>query len=199
MKGLINPIEHAKRHLRRKPIKEQPQERVMTKCGYCGSTIVIGGVSANGQRYCNSKCRQGAYVLSITKNVAPDVLDRKVEEVWRGNCPKCRGLGPVDVHKVYEVWSALVLTRWTTKAQISCHSCAVKRQLGGAVFSLLFGWWGFPWGLVLTPVQIARNLTGMVKGPDRAKPSDALRRAVLVRIGSELISKAAASQGAQVK
>jgi hypothetical protein len=171
----------------------------MAKCGYCGSTIIMGGVRAGDQRFCNKKCHQNAYILSITKNVPPDVLERKVEEVWRGNCPKCRGLGPIDVHKVYEVWSALVLTRWTTKAQVSCHSCAIKQQLGGSAFSLAFGWWGFPWGLVLTPVQITRNVIGMSRGPDRSKPSDSLRRAVLVGLGSEMIAKAAANQASQIK
>jgi hypothetical protein len=160
----------------------------MTKCGYCGSTIIIGGVSAGGQRFCNNKCHQNAYVLSVTKTVPAAELDRKVEEVWRGNCPQCRGLGPVDVHKVHEVWSALVLTRWTTKAQVSCRACAVKRQLGGVGFSLVFGWWGFPWGLILTPVQITRNVIAMSRGPDAARASDDLRKLVLVNLGAQLIA-----------
>ena len=167
----------------------------MTKCGYCGSTIIMGGVKAGGQRFCNKKCHQNAYILSVTKNVAADVLDRKVEEVWRGNCPKCRGLGPVDVHKIYEVWSVLVLTRWTTKLQVSCHSCAAKRQLGGAAFSLLFGWWGFPWGLILTPVQITRNVMGMSRGPDSSRASDSLRRLVLVNLGTQMMASQKASAG----
>jgi hypothetical protein len=158
----------------------------MPKCGYCGSTIFFGGASANGQRYCNNKCLQSAYILSITKNVPADVLDRKVEEVWRDNCPKCRGSGPVDVHKVHEVWSCLVLTRWTTKVQVSCRSCGTKRQLGGVVFSLFCGWWGFPWGLVLTPVQITRNIIAMSRGPDSARPSDELRKMVLVNLGAQM-------------
>jgi hypothetical protein len=28
--------------------------------------------------------------------------------------------------------------------RVCCRSCAVKSQLGGALFSLAFGWWGFP-------------------------------------------------------
>ena len=168
----------------------------MAKCGYCGSTIIMGGVRAGEQRFCNNKCHQGAYILSATKNVPPEVLDRKVEEVWRGNCPQCRGLGPIDVHKVYEVWSALVLTRWTTKTQVSCRACATKRQLGGVAFSFFFGWWGFPWGLILTPVQITRNVIGMSRGPDTARASDGLRKLVLVNLGAQMIAsqKAAASQ-----
>jgi hypothetical protein len=156
----------------------------------------MGGVRAGDQRFCNNKCRQNAYILSVTKNVPSDVLDRKVEEVWRGNCPKCRGLGPIDVHKIYEVWSILVLTRWTTKSQVSCRSCASKRQLSGAAFSFVFGWWGFPWGLILTPVQITRNIVGVSRGPDSSRASDGLRKIVLVNLGTQILAnqKAAANQ-----
>src|SRR5690242_2649580 len=98
----------------------------MAKCAYCGSTIIIGGVKAGDQRFCNNKCQQGAYILSAARQVPPEVLERKVEEIFRGNCPKCKALGPVDVHKYYQVWSMLVLTRWTTNQQISCRSCAIK-------------------------------------------------------------------------
>jgi hypothetical protein len=167
----------------------------MTKCGYCGSTIFIGGVRSGNQRFCNKKCLQGAYILSVTKNVPPDVLDRKVEEVWRGNCPKCGSLGPVDVHKVYEVWSILVLTRWSSMSQVSCRSCGVKRQLGGTAFSLFCGWWGFPWGLILTPVQITRNVIGMSRGPDSSKPSESLRKLVLVNLGLQMAGNQKANAG----
>jgi len=166
----------------------------MAKCGYCGTGILFGGVRDGDQRYCNQKCHQGAYILSVSQHVPPDVLERNVEEVWRGNCPKCRGLGPIDVHKVYEVWSALVLTRWTTKSQITCRGCATRRQLGGSLFSLVFGWWGFPWGLILTPVQIGRNITAMAGGPKPAQPSEALRKAIKVNLGIQLIQKAQANQ-----
>jgi hypothetical protein len=82
----------------------------------------MGGLSSGTQRFCNKKCLTNAYVLSAAQKVPPDVVDRQVEEIFRGNCPKCRGLGPIDVHKVHQVWSALVLTRWTTKSQVSCRS-----------------------------------------------------------------------------
>jgi hypothetical protein len=104
-------------------------------------------------------------------------------------CPKCRGMGPVDVHKVHSVWSALLLTRWSTKPQVSCRSCAIKDQMGGALFSLVCGWWGFPWGLVLTPVQITRNIMGMANPPDGKRPSESLRKLVLVRLGAQMMSR----------
>jgi hypothetical protein len=61
--------------------------------------------------------------------------------------------------------------------------------LGGVLFSLFCGWWGFPWGLILTPVQITRNIAGMYKGPDPSKPSDTLRKLVLVNIGAQALQK----------
>jgi hypothetical protein len=104
----------------------------------------MGGLSSGTQRFCNKKCLTNGYVLSVAQKVPPDVVDRQVEEIFRGNCPKCRGLGPIDVHKVHQVWSALVVTRWTTTPQVSCRSCATKSQLGGVLFSSVLGWWGFP-------------------------------------------------------
>ena len=160
----------------------------MTKCAYCGSTIFLGGVRANGQRFCNKKCQQNAWVLSATQTIPAAALDLQVEHVWAGNCPKCGGPGPVDVHKFHQVWSALVLTRWTSHTQLSCRSCATKRQLGGAAFSLALGWWGFPWGLILTPVQITRNLFGIARGPSPAHASAELRKLVLANLGTQLLA-----------
>ena len=156
----------------------------MPKCGYCGSLIIIGGVRSGTERFCKNKCAQNGYVLQAAKRVPPQVIDRQVEEVFRGNCPKCRGIGPIDVHKVHRVWSALALTRWTTSSQVCCRSCATKSQAGGALFSAVFGWWGFPWGLVLTPVQITRNVVGMCKGSD-GSPSEDLRRLVQVNLAAQ--------------
>lgn len=160
----------------------------MAKCGYCNSTIIFGGVNAGAYKFCNATCHQNAYILSVTKTIPEDVVSRRVEEVWRGNCPKCSCMGPVDIHYVYEVWSAFVITRWTTSSQVSCHGCARKRQLGGIAFSLALGWWGFPWGLVLTPVQVTRNIIGMCGGPGVARPSENLRNFVLVSMGTQMIA-----------
>ena len=174
----------------------------MASCGYCGTTIIFGGVRDGDQRFCNNKCLQNAYVLRVAQAVPADVLERQIEETFRGNCPKCRGLGPVDVHRVHRVWSALVLTSWSSSPQLCCRSCATKSQIGGVLFSLFLGWWGFPWGLVLTPVQITRNFVGICGGPDPSRPSADLRKLVQVSLGARLIEasrqKAAAGQAPPV-
>ena len=160
----------------------------MAQCGYCGTTILFGGVRDGAYRFCNNKCHQNAYVLRVAQAVPADVLERQTEEVFRGNCPKCRGLGPVDIHKVHRVWSALLLTSWSSSQQVSCRSCATRSQLGGALFSLGLGWWGLPWGLILTPVQITRNVIGMCAGPDPSRPSAELRKFVQVCLGAKMIA-----------
>src|SRR5256885_9126250 len=109
----------------------------MAKCGYCGSTIIMGGVRQGEERFCNKKCFQNGYVLAAVKNVPADVIDREVEQIFRGNCPACRGLGPVDVHKIHRVWSALILTNWSSSQKLCCRGCATKNQIGGILFFAL--------------------------------------------------------------
>jgi hypothetical protein len=168
----------------------------MSKCSYCGTTILLGGVRQGNLQFCNTRCQQSAYLLQLAQTVPADVLERQMQEVFRGNCPKCNGLGPIDVHKVHQVWSALILTRWSSAQQVSCKSCATKSQLGGMFFSLALGWWGFPWGLILTPVQVVRNIAEICSGPDPAQPSPALRNLVLVNLGAKMAQASRTSAGA---
>ena len=159
----------------------------MARCSYCGTTILIGGVRDGTLRYCNKRCHQNGYVLRLAKEVPADVVERQTEEVFRGNCPKCRGLGPIDVHNMHRVWSVVVLTQWSSSQRVCCRSCGIKGQLASALYCLVLGWWGFPWGLVLTPVQITRNIIGMCANPNSSGPSPELRRLVQVSLGAQMI------------
>ena len=105
-----------------------------------------------------------------------------------GLCPVCSGNGPIDVHTSHEVWSILLMTSWKSLPRISCRSCGVKRQLGGLFFSLFAGWWGFPWGLVMTPVQIVKNVIGLASPPDPMQPSDELLHQMRLIIAEHLIA-----------
>jgi hypothetical protein len=58
-----------------------------------------------------------------------------------------------------------------------------------AIFSFLFGWWGFPWGILVTPVQVVRNIVNLVKNPDEKKPSETLRNIVRQSIASNLLTE----------
>src|SRR3954462_13935656 len=112
----------------------------MAKCGYCGTTILFGGVREGDQRYCNQRCQQSGYILRLGQQVPRAEVERQAEDIFRGDCPQCNGPGPGEVHKIHRVWSALVLTSWSSSGQLSCRSCAARSQLGGIGFSLVLGW-----------------------------------------------------------
>lgn len=161
----------------------------MAKCDYCGSTIIFGGKQNDGLRFCNDRCLQGGALLAVSQQIPDNIVQQELWSVHQGRCPRCNGSGPVDVHVSHRVWSAVVLTSWRSQPRVSCRPCGVKSQVGDAVFSLLFGWWGFPWGLVMTPVQIGRNVVGLTRGPDPTKPSAQLLRMIQLNIAANAVSK----------
>jgi hypothetical protein len=160
----------------------------MASCGFCKSTILFGGISDGPTRYCNQKCHQSAMLALAADAVPPDILSQAIHDVYTGTCPTCSGPGPVDVHTSYFVWSALVMTGWKNTPGVSCRACARKRQIGAALGSAVVGWWGFPWGLVMTPVQVGRNIAAMTGGPSGARPSPDLERMVRMQMGARLIA-----------
>ncbi|MEO1999580.1 MAG: hypothetical protein ABGZ17_30415 [Planctomycetaceae bacterium] len=114
--------------------------------------------------------------------VSDRLLKATTRDVHAGPCPICQGDGPVDAHNVHSIWSALWLTQWKTVPTIGCRSCGSKAQLRGALFSSLLGWWGFPWGVIVTPIQILRNFIGMLFPPHPDHPSDQLQDLLRVEL-----------------
>jgi hypothetical protein len=120
-------------------------------------------------------------------------LHEEVRKVHQGHCPRCQGPGPVDVHVSHRVWSALVVTRYSTRSIVSCKSCGTKARLLDSALALVLGWWGLPWGLIMTPVQIGRNVVGFFSAPDPRLPSTALEAAVRSQLAPVLESDAGQS------
>ena len=158
----------------------------MAKCSYCGSTIVFGGKQDGDLRFCNATCQEQGAFIRLARQLPADLVQEAVRSTHAGSCPKCQGRGPVDVHTSYRVWSALLLTSWSSRPQVCCSSCGRKAKLGDACFCLLLGWWGFPWGLIFTPVQLYRNLVGLATGPDPRSPSDELQSMVSIHLAASL-------------
>jgi hypothetical protein len=169
----------------------------MAVCNNCGQTIMFGGVTQGTDRYCNGRCA-AAGAASNAVQIPPEELEKIVRSLHQGNCPKCNGPGPVDVHTSHKVFSVLVMTRWSSHPEVCCRSCGRSKQVGGAVFSAILGWWGIPWGLIMTPVQVCRNVGGLFGGPDPASPSPELyktiRKAVVARHMATLSAAASAQQ-----
>jgi hypothetical protein len=147
----------------------------MTSCDACGTTILFGGKTLGSYRFCSDRCAAQAAVLSRAAQIAPDVVRQQARLIREGTCPVCNGPGPVDLHTSHQVYSVLIMTSWQSNPRISCRSCGVKAQAQGALLSLVVGWWGIPWGIVMTPVQIIRNLVGMTRAPG-IEPSPELEK-----------------------
>lgn len=159
----------------------------MAKCAYCGTTIVFGGSRDGESRFCNDTCRHKGTVGKLAAQIPADVLERHVLEVHQGPCPRCNGAGPVDVHTSHRIWSLFFLSSWNSRPDVSCRSCGIKRKVGDAAFSLFLGWWSFPWGLIVTPIQIGRNVVGMFATPNPSMPSQLLRRMVSQNLAARFL------------
>lgn len=154
----------------------------MAQCAACGSTIIFGGKRHENLRFCNETCLQRGSLQIFAQNIPQDVVQKSVQEIHSGRCPVCNGGGPVDAYASHYVWSAVFMTSWKSKQQISCRSCGIKKQVQGLLCSLFFGWWGFPWGLIMTPVQIFRNLKGIMSTPAHLRPSQQLENLVRLKL-----------------
>ena len=161
----------------------------MAKCSYCGTGILFGGKTEGTLRFCNARCQGMSTLMSMASQLPPETIEESVRLTHSGNCPRCNGRGPVDVHTSHRVWSALLVTSWSSRPQVCCHTCGWKSKLNDTLYCLLLGWWGFPWGLIMTPVQVGRNLFGLTTSPDVAKPSESLRTLVRVHMARSLLQK----------
>jgi hypothetical protein len=160
----------------------------MKTCNYCGTTILFGGKKSDGLCFCNDRCQQAGMLLAVSSQFPEDLVQQRTLEVHAGTCPRCQSGGPVDVYTSYRVWSALLLTSWSNRPHITCRSCGLKSQLADTAFSLVFGWWGVPWGFVLTPVQVCRNVAAMLRSDESTKPSAQLEKFVRMDLAKRILA-----------
>jgi hypothetical protein len=161
----------------------------VAKCSACGSTIVLGGVKDGGLLFCNTRCRDNSHLVAASAQLPDEFVVERAREIHSGPCPKCGGEGPVDVHISHNVFSMLIMTTRSSKPQICCQSCGRKAKIGALLSSAVFGWWGFPWGFIWTPIQITRNLNGLFSGPDPSRPSDDLVGMTRGRLSAQLVKE----------
>lgn len=144
----------------------------MPTCLNCGRSIFLTSVQERGYTFCSEQCCK-AFPLAEWAQIPPAAVAQRAAELQIGPCPKCGSAGPLDFHKSHRVWSAVVLTFWQSRSAFSCRQCARDEQLSSVGWCLLLGWWGFPFGLILTPIQILRNLIAMSR-PVNLPPSPEL-------------------------
>jgi hypothetical protein len=59
--------------------------------------------------------------------------------------------------------------------------------LGAILFCGVFGWWGFPWGIGMTPLQIARNIGELAGGPQPGRPTALLEKVVRMQAAARFV------------
>ena len=72
---------------------------------------------------------------------------------------------------------------------MSCRKCGVIAKIKHGLASAVFGWWGFPWGLICTPIQLVRNLVYLPFAPSPDSPSKALVDICKLSLAKELMSE----------
>jgi hypothetical protein len=159
----------------------------MAKCAYCGTRILLGGVRSGDLRYCNQDCARNGLLIPASRQLADSFVQEEIAKVHDGLCPHCKGPGPVDVHQAYRVYSVIILTTYATKTKVCCRTCAVKSQVGNLLICLFFGWWGFPFGFIITPIQIVRNIIALCTPPAPQAASPLLETLVRVNLGRQVI------------
>lgn len=160
----------------------------MAKCAYCGTTVLFGGKKAEGLTFCNNKCLSEGQVVLVAKQVPSDLVSEQARAVHSGPCPVCgEKRGPVDVHTSHKVASFVLMTSWSSTPRVSCSSCGTKAKLGALTYSLLLGWWGLPWGVIMTPVQVLKNLISLVRSETSTTPSGQLEQFVRNSIASQAL------------
>lgn len=157
----------------------------MASCATCGSTIVFGGVKESGMQFCNQKCFQASPLVHAIAGVPQDLVEQHARALFEAPCPRCGGPGPVDVRFNHRITSVVYLSWWKTNASICCAKCGRKEQIGSLLYCTGLGWWGFPWGILGTPIQIGRNIVEMSKGK-KAEPSEALRLHVRQHLATQI-------------
>jgi hypothetical protein len=118
--------------------------------------------------------------------VPDDLVDELVHETHTGNCPMCGGIGPVDIHVSHRVISLLVMTLFHSTPRMSCQSCATFAKIKDSLITLFLGWWGFPWGVVTTPIYLMRNAYGLICPVSSLEPSQQLKDHLRLTIATQL-------------
>ncbi|NVK04656.1 MAG: hypothetical protein HWD92_07525 [Flavobacteriia bacterium] len=86
-------------------------------------------------------------------------VDRWISAIRRLKCPRC-GLQhqPLTGGMIRRVTSYILFTSTLNRPVILCENCLNKKRTDAAFSTLLFGWWGFPMGLINTPISLIRSL-----------------------------------------
>jgi hypothetical protein len=163
----------------------------MATCDYCNKNYNFFGVEESGYGFCSANCRDRAKSLLTGLNrLSPQQIDGFIDRACAGPCRQCGQAAPVDLYQSYRVVSMLIITRWATHNHFVCRACARKEQAKSLAYSALLGWWGFPFGFILTPIQIIRNIVALAGASEAGRPSMRLQNLLKLDLARQLAAPA---------
>lgn len=154
-------------------------------CPTCGLSVLFGGVKDGDKKYCSKKCYEADEINRIAKHVPNDTVISLAKKIRNGKCPMCQGNGPIDVHKSYFAYSVIIYTSYKTKEHIVCRECARKKQILDLLLCSVFGWWGLPFGIIITPVQLLKNVIALFNSPGQTEPTELMTQRVRQMIAAK--------------
>jgi len=163
------------------------QPRAKGLCAYCGTYILFGGIGEGNARFCNERCRSEGILIGVSRQVPDQIVAEYVRRLHEGACPVCGGPGPVDFRISHRIWSALIVSSSSNRPRLTCRQCGIRANVKDGLFSLAFGWWGLPWGIIMTPIQVGRNVVRVLRPTDDSRPSPELERMVRLRLAADLV------------
>lgn len=163
------------------------QTKGTKECDFCGSSARFSAVLDEGQRFCSESCLRNARLLEISEDIPKEAIFQYACSIKEGPCPSCQQYSSkTEVRPYYRVWSIGIFTHWTTGTHICCRSCGRKTNFLSLIFCTAFGWWGMPWGLIITPAQIIANIAEMLRSRGDSAPSEELLLAARLDLAAKL-------------
>lgn len=160
------------------------------KCDYCDSSAIISYIINDGQRFCSTACLENARLMELSEDIPSEEIINFAYDLKNGECPDChRNDSKIETRKHYRVWSAVIITSSTKQTHVCCKSCGRKINFESIMFCLVFGWWGIPWGILITPVQIILNIAEIFNAADDKIPSDDLVQRARIGLAATLAKK----------
>jgi hypothetical protein len=166
----------------------------VARCATCKNIILFGGLTEGPYRFCNQRCHSAGVFLKLAEVIPEDIVQQQAATIHGGPCPVCRGQGPIDFHTSTRCMSFVFMTTTQNREHLMCRRCARSKIGEDLLITCLAGWWGFPFGLIFTPIAIGRNIKAMSSGPDPAQPSAALHNAARMFLAREVEAEARSPQ-----
>ena len=97
-------------------------------------------------------------IESQTKELTESELKELKFKISSLPCPDCGSQSlPLVGSLIRSVKSYIVFTSYTKTPVITCKNCSKKRRKNAIISTLLWGWWGVPYGLFKTPISLIAN------------------------------------------